>query len=326
MVASRARMPVVSIAAAMAALVTLAFLVAIAPRAIPAADRSPDVAATPTAAAPETVRVPHVDRSGDDIVDEPALSDEDVAELALSGDPVSDVDALDPAADLRLLGAEATTQRQLADLGWTVTVDGTIGAQTRRAIAEFQHANGLAPTGDLDAETSIRLGSPGANGHQRYLADPLPAPASPAPSPAARVAPRQAADPMTRIEQFADSVGFDWRSRGVTFVIGCHPDHERCSTGSYFTGTRQIFITTRILADTELLRSVVLHELAHAWQFTVRGWPEAADDVSAWGRTGIDGLEAAADCLAAAWGASRTYYWSCPADAEAHMLLVYRSS
>jgi hypothetical protein len=319
-------MPVVSIAAAMAALVTLAFLVALAPRVIPATDRSPDVAATPTAAAPEIVRVPHVDRSGDDIVDEPALSDEDVAELALSGDPVSDVDALDPAADLRLLGAEATTQRQLADLGWTVTVDGTIGAQTRRAIAEFQHANGLAPTGDLDAETSIRLGSPGANGHQRYLADPLPAPASPAPSPAARVAPRQAADPMTRIEQFADSVGFDWRSRGVTFVIGCHPDHERCSTGSYFTGTRQIFITARILADTELLRSVVLHELAHAGQFPGRGWPEAADDVSAWGRTGIDGLEAAADCLAAAWGASRTYYWSCPADAEAHMLLVYRSS
>jgi len=305
-----------SLSGAVAFVAAAAVLVALAPLTSPATDRPIEVATRPEVAPPETGPGAHTDGSASDDVDEPVPFD-DSDEVPAPSDDVSDP---------RLVSAEATVQRRLVGHGWTVTVDGTIGTQTRRAIAEFQHANGLPPTGDLDIASGIRLGSPEANGHQHYLADPLPAPAPvPAPLPAP-AAPRPAVDPMVRIEQIADSVGFDWRSRGVTFVIGCHPDHQRCSTGSYYTGTRQIFIATKILTDTVLLRSVVLHELAHAWQFTVRGWPDAADDVSSWGRTGIDGLEAAADCLAAAWGASRTYYWSCPTDAAAHMRSLYENS
>jgi peptidoglycan hydrolase-like protein with peptidoglycan-binding domain len=311
--------------------VASAALVALTSFATPAADRPTEVTASLKAAAPRTDPGTHVDVPADvDVDDAPARSDATASDgapfdAAVPDATVSDGASSDAATAPRLLSDEATVQRQLADHGWTVTVDGTIGPRTRRAITEFQHANGLPPTGSVDVETSIRLGSPDAAGHQRYLADPLPAPA-PAPALPASGAPRPTADPMTRIEQVADSVGFDWRSRGVTFVIGCHPTHHRCATGLYDTGTRQIFITERILTNEKVLRSVVLHEIAHAWQFTVRGWPGAADDVAAWGRTGIDGLEAAADCLAAAWGASRTYYWSCPADAKAHMLARYLDS
>jgi hypothetical protein len=295
--------------------VTAAGLLALAPFSTPTTERPTEVAASPRAAARGTHPVAHA----------ASLTADDVDESALSDAPVSDAAELDVVIDPELLSAEAAIQRQLVDLGWTVTVDGIVGTRTRRAIAEFQHANGLPPTGSIDAETTRRLTDPDADGHQRYLADPLPAP-TPAPTPAPQVtgAPRPAVDPLIRIEQIADSVGFDWRSRGVTFVIGCHPTHHRCATGSYDTGTRQIFIAERILTNSAVLRSVVLHELAHAWQFNVRGWPAAADDVDGWGRTGIEGLEAAADCLAAAWGASRTYYWSCPADAEAHMLSRYQ--
>ena len=290
-----------------ALVVALVALITLAPLATPVADRPIELAVSPTAPALEAGP-----RTNADVT---------VSDDTASDDTVPDDVRVDVVTESQPLSVEATIQRRLVDQGWAVTVDGAIGAQTRRAIAEFQHANGLPPTGDVDAETGIRLGSPDANGYERYLADPLPAPAAPAAGAA-----RTASDPMTRIEQIADSVGFDWRGQGVTFITDCHPSPRRCATGSYYTGTREIFITKRILTEKELLRSVVLHELAHAWQFTVRGWPEAENDVSAWGRTGIDGLEAAADCLAAAWGASRTYHWSCPADAKAHMLSLYQHS
>jgi hypothetical protein len=57
----------------------------------------------------------------------------------------------------------------------------------------------------------------------------------------------------------------------------------------------------------------------------VRGWPAAADDLAAWGLSGHQGLEAAADCLAAAWGATHSdAYYACPADAVEHMRNLYR--
>jgi len=307
-------------AAAITFVVALVALFTLAPITTPVADRTTELTASPVAAVPET----GPGANADDIVSDDMVSDDIV-----SIDTVPDDVRLDVVTESQPLSVEATIQRRLVDHGWTVTVDGAIGARTRRAIAEFQHANGLQPTGDVDTETGVRLGSPDARGYQHYSADPLPSPparARPAPAAPAPGATRAAADPMARIEQIADSVGFDWRAQGITFITDCHPTTQRCATGSYYTGTREIFITKRILTEREVLRSVVLHELAHAWQFTVRGWPEAENDVSAWGRTGIDGLEAAADCLAAAWGASRTYHWSCPADARGHMLLLYQDS
>ena len=135
-----------------------------------------------------------------------------------------------------------------------------------------------------------------------------------------------ARDPLERIERFADEIGFDWRSHGVTFAVGCTPLLEHCPPASFETSARIIHISPLILGDDVQLRSLVLHEVGHAWQFAVRGWPQAEDDVAAWGHRGIDGLERAADCLATSWGAERTEYWTCPPDAVQHMRALYEQS
>jgi len=124
--------------------------------------------------------------------------------------------------------------------------------------------------------------------------------------------------PLTNIERIADGVPFDWRAHGVTFAIGCSTLQAHCPPAAYETASRTILIAERSL-DTDSLEDLVLHELAHAWQFTIRGWPDAADDLSAWGYRDIQGLELAADCLATIWGARHTRYWICPPDAVEHV-------
>ncbi len=124
--------------------------------------------------------------------------------------------------------------------------------------------------------------------------------------------------PLARIERIADRVPFDWRAHGVTFAIGCSTLQAHCPPAAYETASRTILIAQRSL-DADALEDLVLHELAHAWQFTTRGWPDAADDLSAWGYGDIQGLELAADCLATIWGTRRTGYWICPPDAIEHL-------
>lgn len=141
-----------------------------------------------------------------------------------------------------------------------------------------------------------------------------------------------ARDPIERVIAVADSTPFDWRGNGVTFHLGCTALIQ-CTNGSYEYESRRIWVKPNLArAD---LESAVLHELAHAWQMTVRGWPAAAYDVSGWVYPDYPlrpenesdsyfalrtGLEAAAECLAAAWGAPRELlWWDCPAGAIAHM-------
>jgi hypothetical protein len=63
-------------------------------------------------------------------------------------------------------GSAATTmdvrqaQQALKSKGYfTGNVDGVLGPDTQQAIRSFQNANGLTPTGTLDAQTAQRLGA-----------------------------------------------------------------------------------------------------------------------------------------------------------------------
>ncbi len=49
------------------------------------------------------------------------------------------------------------TQRRLADLGYSLTVDGKFGPQTTRVVKEYQRRHGLAVDGIVGAQTRARL-------------------------------------------------------------------------------------------------------------------------------------------------------------------------
>jgi hypothetical protein len=52
----------------------------------------------------------------------------------------------------------SSAQRELSSRGFSVTVDGRMGPQTRSAIRSFQASEGLPQTGVLDAATADALG------------------------------------------------------------------------------------------------------------------------------------------------------------------------
>lgn len=132
---------------------------------------------------------------------------------------------------------------------------------------------------------------------------------------------------LEQVELLADSIsrstGFDWRAHEIAFRIGCPPEADVCPAAAYLPDSNTILVAADQRPGGQLVY-VVMHELAHAWQFNVRGWPAAADDMSAWGRVGIDGAEAAADCLVAAWGWDDTHHWDCPDRAREHMSTLYQ--
>jgi hypothetical protein len=150
-------------------------------------------------------------------------------------------------------------------------------------------------------------------------------PASPLlPTPGAATEP--VAVSVASLELIADTVDFDWRSHGVSFHVGCRPQPSPCTPGAYEIATRRIYIAEPSFGNGAYLHYVVLHELAHAWQFAVRGWPDLASDLTSWNQEGNEGMERAADCLAAAWGARTTSYWVCPDDARHHLHALYRTT
>ena len=138
---------------------------------------------------------------------------------------------------------------------------------------------------------------------------PRPAPAAPAPSsgPAAQA----------RVEAIADSSGWDWRAAGVRFNLAFYPT-ECCHWGVYEAAKSTIWVGPTAFADPDRLRYVVLHELAHAWQYRQNRFAQFISDYTAWGFTTIGpALEAGADCLANVWGAGGGHYWNCPPAARA---------
>lgn len=128
-----------------------------------------------------------------------------------------------------------------------------------------------------------------------------------------------------RLRQIALRSGFDWQAHGVTINIGCSPFQSRCPWGSYDIPTKEIYVSPSILNNSARTEYVILHEVAHAWQFNVRGWPQASKDLLAWGFDGLDGLERAADCLAKLWG-SRYLYYGCPEGGVEHMEAIFIAS
>ena len=99
--------------------------------------------------------------------------------------------------------------------------------------------------------------------------------------------------------------------------MGFYP-RDCCHWGVYEAAKSTIWVGPTAFADPNRLRYVVLHELAHAWQYRQNRFAEIIADYSAWGFTTIGpALEAGADCLAGVWGATGGHYWRCTADARA---------
>jgi hypothetical protein len=84
-----------------------------------------------------------------------------ISKLNNSGNDVSTTGSINTSTiDAQHLVA-ATAQKALTKLGYgSLTADGIVGSGTRKAITEFQQANKLHVTGELDAPT-LRLLTPG---------------------------------------------------------------------------------------------------------------------------------------------------------------------
>jgi len=145
---------------------------------------------------------------------------------------------------------------------------------------------------------------------------------NPAP-PAARPAPASA-DPAAQLRQvqaIADTSGWGWRQVHVNFRIGFDPA-ACCHWGVYDPSDHKtIWIGPTAFDDPARLRYVVLHELAHAWQWHSHRLTRLEGDMAPWGYSGLDALEAGADCIATDWGADVAlgHYWACPPAAQALM-------
>lgn len=140
---------------------------------------------------------------------------------------------------------------------------------------------------------------------------PKPAPAKP------RAATSTGPQAQAQVEAIADASGWNWRAAGVRFNMGFYrPDC--CHWGVYESATSIIWVGPTAFGDQNRLRYVVLHELAHAWQYRQNRFAQFISDYRPWGFNTIGpALEAGADCLATVWGAGRAHYWNCPADARA---------
>jgi hypothetical protein len=149
-------------------------------------------------------------------------------------------------------------------------------------------------------------------------APPPPPRSAPPPTTTPKAAPSPTTGPeaRARVEAIADSTGWDWRAAGVRFNLSFHPTGR--NWGVYERDTGIIWIGPTAFADANRLRYVVLHELAHGWQYRQNRFAQFISDYATWGFTTIGpALEAGADCVAKLWGATRAHYWNCPADAQA---------
>ena len=125
------------------------------------------------------------------------------------------------------------------------------------------------------------------------------------------------AGPQAQAEAIAGSSGWNWRAAGVRFNVAFYPA-DCCHWGVYEAAKSVIWLGPTAFEDQNRLRYVVLHELAHAWQYRQNRFARFITDYTAWGFTTIGpALEAGADCLANVWGAPGGHYWTCPADARA---------
>jgi hypothetical protein len=165
-----------------------------------------------------------------------------------------------------------------------------------------------------------------AAGARAAAATKAPAPLRPRPpAPPAPTAPRaptqDAGTQLKQVESLADTSGWNWRKVHVQFKIGFDPA-ACCHWGVYDPQDHKtIWIGPTAFGDDARLRYVVLHELAHAWQWHSHRLKKLQADMAPWGYSDLDALEAGADCIATDWGADAAagHYWTCPPDARALM-------
>lgn len=134
-----------------------------------------------------------------------------------------------------------------------------------------------------------------------------------------------------RVVGLLDAVApFPWRTAVGTLAIGCRPVAALdCPGGVVDRGDR---LTVSPAADRwsdATLTYVLRHELAHVWQHATGDLAARRRDLD--GVTlavEVDPLEAAADCLAAAWGspARGNGYLTCPPDGVARMAAVFAAT
>jgi hypothetical protein len=104
----------------------------------------------------------------------------------------------------------------------------------------------------------------------------------------------------------------------VHFKIGFYPA-DCCHWGVYDQyDHKTIWIGPTAFGDATRLRYVVLHELAHAWQWHSHRLKKLEADLAPWGYQDVAALEAGADCIATQWGGdvASGHYWACPPDAR----------
>ncbi|HEV8625484.1 MAG TPA: hypothetical protein VG034_13580 [Acidimicrobiia bacterium] len=142
-------------------------------------------------------------------------------------------------------------------------------------------------------------------------------PAKPVPT-TARSAASVGGSQLDQVESIADSSGWDWRKVHVHFRIGFYPS-DCCHWGVYDPyDHKTIWIGPTAFDNATRLRYVVLHELAHAWQWHSHRLKKLSADMAPWGYQDVDALEAGADCIATQWGADAAsgHYWTCPPAAQ----------
>jgi hypothetical protein len=144
---------------------------------------------------------------------------------------------------------------------------------------------------------------------------------------------------VDHLERTADRVApFGWRERGVSFDFGCHPVPDLpCPLGvAVPTGatTRIVLSPLATYLTAGALETVIAHELAHVWQFSLM--PARPAGSSLLGLEvelpeGVDPAELEADCLAVAWGfgppaGAVMGYWECPPSARIAAHTAWRAA
>src|SRR4051812_27436539 len=109
--------------------------------------------------------------------------------------------------------AVAHVQTQLAQLGYyRGAIDGVWGTESRSALAAFQRASGLAPTGQPDQASLNALSSSGAVAASQMPNNPPLAAAPPPPPPATAQAPRgmapNAVPSIAQVQQGLQQLGY----------------------------------------------------------------------------------------------------------------------
>ncbi|MCA1843309.1 MAG: hypothetical protein LC792_09000 [Actinobacteria bacterium] len=203
---------------------------------------------------------------------------------------------------------EATTTTTAATTTAAPTTT-TTGAAAPTAITAASPPSTAPPPTAPQATTTTKATSP-----------PRPRPpAKPVPTTASRsAAATDSGSQLDQVEAIADTSGWDWRQVHVHFKIGFYPA-DCCHWGVYDQyDHKTIWIGPTAFGDATRIRYVVLHELAHAWQWHTHRLKKLEADMAPWGYQDVDALEAGADCIATQWGAdvASGHYWACPAAAQ----------